>query len=102
MSYKTPIKRLQDSYKSPIRLLLIDYKAPIKRVQDSYKTPIKRLQDSYQEIIAKHNKMLEYLNFCLLCAIFALIFHLYIRIKRYLPLLKVAEELIGNLGYESL
>ena len=45
--------------------------------------------------------MLEYLNFCLLCAIFALIFYLYIRIKGYLPLLKMAEELIGNLGYES-
>ena len=44
--------------------------------------------------------MLEYLNFCLLCALFALIFYLYIRIKRYLPLLKMAEELIGNLGYE--
>ena len=42
--------------------------------------------------------MPEYLNFCLLCALFA---YLYIRIKRYLPLLKMAEELIGNLGYES-
>ena len=45
--------------------------------------------------------MLEYLNFCLLCTLFALIFYLYIRIKRYLPLLKMAEELIGNLGYET-
>ena len=45
--------------------------------------------------------MLEYLNFCLLCALFALIFYLHVRIKRYLPLLKMAEELIGNLGYES-
>ena len=43
--------------------------------------------------------MLEY--FCLLCALFALIFYLYIRIKRYLSLLKMAEELIGNLSYES-
>ena len=43
--------------------------------------------------------MLEYLNFCLLCALFALIFYLYIRIKKYFPLLKMAEELIGNLGY---
>ena len=40
--------------------------------------------------------MLEYLNFCLLCTLFA---YLYIRMKRYLPLLKMAEELIGNLGY---
>ena len=43
--------------------------------------------------------MLEYLNFCLLCAIFALTFYLYIRIKKYFPLFKMAEELIGNLGY---
>ena len=45
--------------------------------------------------------MLEYLSFYLLCTLFELIFYLYIRIKRYLPLLKIAEELIGNLGYES-
>ena len=45
--------------------------------------------------------MLEYLNFCLLCAIFALIFYLYIRIKKYFPILKMAEELISNLGYET-
>ena len=43
--------------------------------------------------------MLEYLNFCLLCAIFALILYLYIRIKKYFPILKMAEELISNLGY---
>ena len=43
--------------------------------------------------------MLEYLNFCLLCAIFASIFYLYIRNKKYFPILKMAEELIGNLGY---
>ena len=45
--------------------------------------------------------MLEYLNFCLLCAIFASIFYLYIRIKKYFNLLKIAEELMGNLGYET-
>ena len=45
--------------------------------------------------------MLEYLNLCLLCALFALIFYLYIRIKKYFPLFKMAEELIGNLGYET-
>ena len=45
--------------------------------------------------------MLEYLNFCLLCALFALLFYLYSQVKRYLPLLKMAEELIGNLGYET-
>ena len=43
--------------------------------------------------------MLEYLNFFLLCAIFALILYLYIRTKKYFPILKMAEELIGNLGY---
>ena len=43
--------------------------------------------------------MLEYLNFFLLCAIFALILYLYSRVKRYLPLLKMAEELIDNLCY---
>ena len=46
--------------------------------------------------------MLEYLNFFLLCTIFALIFYLYSQVKRYLPILKMAEELIGNLGYETL
>ena len=29
-------------------------------------------------------------------------FYLYIRIKKYFPILKMAEELIGNLGYETL
>ena len=43
--------------------------------------------------------MLEYINFCLLCAILALILYLYPQVKRYLPPLKMAEELIGNLGY---
>ena len=43
--------------------------------------------------------MLEYINFCLLCAIFASILYLYIQIKKYFLLLKMAEELIGNLGY---
>ena len=46
--------------------------------------------------------MLEYLNFFLLCALFALIFYLYSKVKRYLPILKMAEDLISNLGYETL
>ena len=45
--------------------------------------------------------MLEYINFCLLCAILALILYLYSWVNRYLPPLKMAEELIGNLGYET-
>ena len=43
--------------------------------------------------------MLEYLHFCLICALFTLILYLCSQVKRYLPLLKMAEELIGNLGY---
>ena len=43
--------------------------------------------------------MLEYLNFYLLCAIYTSISYLYIRIKKYFPILKIAEELISNLGY---
>ena len=46
--------------------------------------------------------MLEYFNFCLLCAIFASILYLYIRNKKYFPILKMAEELLGNLGYGAL
>ena len=45
--------------------------------------------------------MLEYLNFCLLCTLFALIFYLYIRIKRYLSLLKMAEEIFGSYDAQS-
>ena len=37
--------------------------------------------------------MLEYLNLCLLCTLFA---YLYIRMKRYLPLLKTAEEIFSG------
>ena len=46
--------------------------------------------------------MLEYLNFCLICALFTLIFYLCTWVKRYLPLLKMAEELISNLSYGAL
>ena len=45
--------------------------------------------------------MLEYLYFFLLCALFTLILYLYSRVKRYLPLLKMVEELISNLGYDE-
>ena len=43
--------------------------------------------------------MLEYLNFWLLCDLFALIFYLYIRMKRYHPLLKIAEDIFS--GYDA-
>ena len=46
--------------------------------------------------------MLEYLNVFLLCTIFTSILYLYIRIKKYFPILKMEEELIGNLGYGAL
>ena len=42
--------------------------------------------------------MLEYLNLCLICALFA---HLYIRMKRYLPLLKMAEEIFSSLQSDT-
>ena len=43
--------------------------------------------------------MLEYLNFFLICTLFALMFYLYARAKRYLPLLKMAEEIFS--GYDA-
>ena len=45
--------------------------------------------------------MLEYLNLCLICTIFASILYLFIQIKKYFPILKMAEELISNLGYQT-
>ena len=90
-----------NSYKSLINLLSRDYSTLIKRLQDSYKSPINSYKSLVKRFTAKHNKILEYLNLCLLCAIFTSIFYLYIRIKKYFPILKMAEELIGNLGYET-
>ena len=40
--------------------------------------------------------MLEYLNLCLLYILFTLIFYLYIQMKRYLPILKMAEEIFSS------
>ena len=40
--------------------------------------------------------MLGYLNLCILCILFALMFYLYIRMKRYLPILKMAEEIFSS------
>ena len=45
--------------------------------------------------------MLEYLNFCLLWALFALIFYLYIRMERYLLLLKMAEDIFSGCDAQS-
>ena len=46
--------------------------------------------------------MLEYLNFCLLCVLFTLILYLYAQIKRYLPLLTMAEEIFSSYDAQSL
>ena len=43
--------------------------------------------------------MLEYLNFCLICALFTLIFYLYIRAKKYVTLFKMVEEIFS--GYDE-
>ena len=43
--------------------------------------------------------MLEYLNFYLLCTLFALILYLYIRAKKCITLLKMAEEIFSS--YET-
>ena len=40
--------------------------------------------------------MLEYLHFCLICTLFALILYLYSRVKRYLSLFKMAEEIFSS------
>ena len=45
--------------------------------------------------------MLEYLNFFLICTLFTLIFYLYIRIKKYFPILKMAEEIFSNYDAQS-
>ena len=42
--------------------------------------------------------MLEYLNFCIPCVLFTLILYLYARVKKYFPLLKMAEEIFS--GYD--
>ena len=121
--YSTLIKRSLHSYQEITALLSRDLSTPIKRLQHSYQeisaflsrdystlisTLIKRSQHSYQEISAllsrdysKHNKMLEYLNFFLLCTLFALIFYLYIRTKRYINILKMAEDSLIFSGYDA-
>ena len=42
--------------------------------------------------------MLEYLNLCLICTLFA---YLYIQMKTYLPLLKMAEEIFSDLQSDT-
>ena len=40
--------------------------------------------------------MLEYFNFCPICALFSLILYLYSQVKRYLSLFKMAEEVFSS------
>ena len=46
--------------------------------------------------------MIEYLNFFLLCTLFALIYYLYIQTKRYINLLKMAENNLIFSDYDPL
>ena len=45
--------------------------------------------------------MLEYLNFCLICTLFTLILYLYSRVKRYVSLFKMAEEIFSGLQSDT-
>ena len=46
--------------------------------------------------------MIEYLNFFLVCTLLISILYLYVRVKKYLTLLKMADETIENLiSYEA-
>ena len=76
-------------------------------------TPGKRLQHSCQDIAAllsalksrdystPVSKMLEYLNFFLLCTLFALLYYMYIRMKRCLTLLKMAENNLVSFDFDA-
>ena len=91
---KTVTRLLSRDYSTSVmrfvRLLSRDYSTSIKRLQYScqeiHKTPVKRLQHSCQEIPDK--KMIEYLNFFLLCILLTLLCYLYVQMKRYITLLK--------------
>ena len=92
---KTFTTFLLRGYSTPI-------KTPVKRLQHSYqeirKIPIKRLQHSCQEVYTTPvKKMIEYLNFFLLCTLVTLFCCLYIRMKTYHSLKKMAESGIDNL-----
>ena len=45
--------------------------------------------------------MIEYLNFFLLCTLFALLYYLYIRAKGYLALLKMAEDNLVSFDFDA-
>ena len=108
---RTSVKRLQYSCQEITALLSRNYRTPVKRLQHSYQeiaallsrdcsTPIKRLQHSCQEIAAllsrddstPINKMIQYLNFFLLCILFTLLCYLNVRTKRYINPFKMVED----------
>ena len=83
--YSTLDKRLQHSYQEITALLSRDYSIVVKRLEQNI------------------TKMIEYLNFFLLCILLTLIFYLYIQAKRYLTLLKMTEDIIiSGLPYDPL
>ena len=45
--------------------------------------------------------MLEYLNLFLVCTLFTLLYYLYIRTKRYLALLKMAEDNLVSFDFDA-
>ena len=87
------MKRLQHSYQQH------SYQEITALLSADYNTPDKRLQHFYQQIIAKHNKNARIFKFPMRFT--CINFFLYFRTKRCITLLKMAEELISNLGYET-
>ena len=45
--------------------------------------------------------MLEYINFFLLCTLFTLLYYLYVRARRYLALLKMAEDNLVSFDFDA-
>ena len=47
------------------------------------------------------SKMLEYLNFFLLCTLFTLLYNLYVQMNRHLALLKMVEDNLVSFDFDS-
>ena len=84
---ETPIKRLQHPCQEITAFLPRDYNIPVKRLQH----PCQKIHKTSDK------KMIEYLNFFLLCTLVTLLCYLYVRTKRNITLLKMVEENIDNL-----
>ena len=85
--HSTLNKRLQNFCQEITALLIRDYS-----------TPVKILQHSYQEITVLSVKMIEYFNFFVL---FTLLTYLYVRTKRYITFLKMADKIISGIPYDT-